>query len=107
MYSPVAVTLVPALGAGSVQSVFNFQNKVNVLCGLMVFGLQVFKPQPCLGANLTEQLWISQLEKVDVPRGQFRNEEKDFIVCQYLSDVNCAEQGEIALTWIVQKTLNQ
>lgn len=39
--------------------------------------------------------------------GQFRNEEKDFNNYQYLSDINCAEQGEIALTWIVQKTLNQ
>lgn len=46
-YSPVAVTLVPAFGAGSIQSVFNFQKKIGVLCGLMVFGLQVFKSQPC------------------------------------------------------------
>jgi len=56
MYSPVAVTLVPALGAGSIQSVFNFQKKIGVLCGLMEFGLQILKFQPCLGANLTEQL---------------------------------------------------
>lgn len=73
----------------------------------MEFGLQVFKLQPCLGANLAGQLWISQLEKADVPKVQLRNEEKDFIVCQYPSDINRAEQGEIALTWIVQKTLNQ
>ena len=107
MYSPVAVTLVPALGAGSIQSVFNFQKKIGVLCGLMEFGLQILKFQPCLGANLTEQLWISQLEKADAPKVQLRIEEKDFVVCPYVSDMNCAEQGEIALTWIVQKTLNQ
>lgn len=69
MYGPVAVTLVPARGAGSIQSVFTFQNKIYVLCGLMVFGLQVFKPQPCLGANLTKSSEFSNLENVDVLRG--------------------------------------
>lgn len=40
-----------------------------------------------------------------MPRGQLRDEEKEPMICQ--SDPERAEQGEAAVTWIVQKTLNQ
>lgn len=33
--------------------------------------------------------------------------EKDTVAHQCLPDISCAEQAEVAVTWIVQKTLNQ
>lgn len=68
----------------------------------MVFGLQLSKPQPCSGANLTEQLWIPQLEKADAWEAVSKR-----TLLWVNTRLTQTEQGEIALTWIVQKTLNQ
>lgn len=73
-HSPGAVTSVPALRAGSIQSAFNFKKKTRCILWF-AFGLQVFKPQPFLGADLPQQLWISQVGKAGVRLG---NAEKDF-----------------------------